>query len=72
MTCSRLTIVRYLTKLSTIANTGPCTTKIALGSVGRLVAFHLGNNGAHRLRLIGNAGNRLALAALKAVGGELC
>jgi acetylornithine/succinyldiaminopimelate/putrescine aminotransferase/predicted amino acid dehydrogenase len=43
----------------------------AAGSVGRLVAFHLGHNGAHRLRLIGNAGNQLALAALKAVGGEL-
>jgi acetylornithine/succinyldiaminopimelate/putrescine aminotransferase/predicted amino acid dehydrogenase len=43
----------------------------AAGSVGRLVALHLGHNGAHRLRLIGNADNRLALAALKAVGGEL-
>jgi predicted amino acid dehydrogenase len=43
----------------------------AAGSVGRLVAYHLAHNGARRLRLIGNAGNRRALQALKAVGGEI-
>lgn len=43
----------------------------AAGSVGRLVAFHLAHNGARRLRLIGNAGNRRALLALKAVAGEI-
>jgi predicted amino acid dehydrogenase len=43
----------------------------AAGSVGRLVAFHLAHNGARRLRLIGNAGNRKALQALKAVAGEI-
>jgi acetylornithine/succinyldiaminopimelate/putrescine aminotransferase/predicted amino acid dehydrogenase len=43
----------------------------AAGSVGRLVAFHLAHNGARRLRLIGNAGNRRALLALQAVGGEI-
>jgi len=43
----------------------------AAGSVGRLVAFHLARNGARRLRLIGNAGNRRALLALKAVAGEI-
>jgi acetylornithine/succinyldiaminopimelate/putrescine aminotransferase/predicted amino acid dehydrogenase len=43
----------------------------AAGSVGRLVAFHLGHNGAHRLTLIGNADNRLALTRLRAAAGEL-
>jgi acetylornithine/succinyldiaminopimelate/putrescine aminotransferase/predicted amino acid dehydrogenase len=43
----------------------------AAGSVGRLVAFHLAHNGARRLRLIGNADNRRALSALKAVAGEI-
>jgi acetylornithine/succinyldiaminopimelate/putrescine aminotransferase/predicted amino acid dehydrogenase len=43
----------------------------AAGSVGRLVAFHLAHNGARRLRLIGNADNRRAINALKAVAGEI-
>jgi acetylornithine/succinyldiaminopimelate/putrescine aminotransferase/predicted amino acid dehydrogenase len=43
----------------------------AAGSVGRLVAFHLAHRGARNLRLIGNADNRRAVAALKSVAGEI-
>jgi len=43
----------------------------AAGSVGRLVAFHLAHRGARHLRLIGNADNRRAVAALKGVAGEI-